>query len=180
MLTGLSEDCLYADVYVPAAPPPPGGYPVMLFFYGGSWTYGGASFPLYDGETDVALMKDVILVASNYRLNVFGYLAGDELLAESADKSVGNYVSGPRRARARGKQGVARNAVVRCLSGAPRALLERRAARCVHHTAHGRWSAPRISHCLPQKIVTRGASRLHLSFPRAPRACRDSRTSAPS
>ena len=94
MLTGLSEDCLYADVYVPAAPPPPGGYPVMLFFYGGSWTYGGASFPLYDGETDVALMKDVILVASNYRLNVFGFLAGDELLAESADKSVGNYVSG--------------------------------------------------------------------------------------
>jgi para-nitrobenzyl esterase len=90
-LTGLSEDCLYADVYVPAAVPPPGGYPVMLFWYGGSWTYGGASFPLYDGETDVALMKDVILVAANYRLNVFGYLAGDELLAESADKSVGNY-----------------------------------------------------------------------------------------
>jgi para-nitrobenzyl esterase len=78
-------------VYVPAAPAPPGGFPVMIFWYGGSWTYGGASFPLYDGETDVALMKDVILVAANYRLNVFGYLAGDELLAESADKSVGNY-----------------------------------------------------------------------------------------
>lgn len=36
-------------------------------------------------------MKDVILVASNYRLNVFGYLSGDELLAESPDGSVGNY-----------------------------------------------------------------------------------------
>ena len=63
----------------------------MLFFFGGSFTYGGASFPLYDGETDVALMKDVILVATNYRLNVFGFLAGDELQAESGDGSVGNY-----------------------------------------------------------------------------------------
>ena len=91
ILTGLGEDCLNLDIYVPNKAAPPGGFPVMLFFYGGSFTYGGASFPLYDGETDVALMKDVILVSANYRLNVFGFLAGDELQAESGDGSVGNY-----------------------------------------------------------------------------------------
>lgn len=63
----------------------------QVFFYGGSFSYGGASFPLYDGETDVALMKDVILVATNYRLNAFGFLAGDLLKRESTDGSVGNY-----------------------------------------------------------------------------------------
>ena len=79
------------DIYVPNTAPPAGGFPVMTFFFGGSFTYGGASFPLYDGETDVALMKDVILVAVNYRLNAFGFLAGDLLKAESGDGSVGNY-----------------------------------------------------------------------------------------
>ncbi len=80
------------NIYVPAnSTPPAGGYPVMLFFYGGSFTFGGASFPLYDGITDVALVHDVILATTNYRLNVFGYLAGDDLRAESPDGSVGNY-----------------------------------------------------------------------------------------
>ena len=63
----------------------------MMFFYGGSFTFGGASFPLYDGDQDVVLSEDVILVATNYRLNVFGFLAGDELRAENADGMTGNY-----------------------------------------------------------------------------------------
>lgn len=92
ILTGLSEDCLYLNIYVPSnSTPPPGGYPVMLFFYGGSYEYGGASFPLYDGITDIALVHDVILVATNYRLNSFGFLAGDLLRNESVDGSVGTY-----------------------------------------------------------------------------------------
>jgi para-nitrobenzyl esterase len=91
ILTGLSEDCLYLNVYAPNKAPPAGGFPTMLFWYGGSSTYGGASFPLYDGITDIALAQDAILVTSNYRLNVFGYLAGDALKAESPDGAVGNY-----------------------------------------------------------------------------------------
>jgi para-nitrobenzyl esterase len=91
ILGGISEDCLYLNIYVPNKTPPPGGFPVMLFWYGGSFTYGAATFPLYDGETDVALTKDVILVTSGYRLGVFGFLAGDELRDESSDSSVGNY-----------------------------------------------------------------------------------------
>ena len=91
ILSGMSEDCLNLNIYIPTKTPPPGGFPVIVFWYGGSFTYGGASFPLYDGVTDVALMEDVILVAANYRLAVFGFLAGDELRSESPDGSVGGY-----------------------------------------------------------------------------------------
>lgn len=64
---------------------------MMLFWYGGSWEFGASGFPLYDGEKDVHLVEDVIVATSNYRLNAFGFLAGDDLLAESPDGSVGNY-----------------------------------------------------------------------------------------
>ena len=41
ILTGVGEDCLNMDIYVPNnSTPPPGGYPVMLFWYGGSFTFG--------------------------------------------------------------------------------------------------------------------------------------------
>jgi para-nitrobenzyl esterase len=63
----------------------------MSFFYGGAFSNGGGSFPLYDGVTDISLVNDVILVTSNYRLNSFGFLSGDELRAESGDGSVGTY-----------------------------------------------------------------------------------------
>ena len=91
ILSGMSEDCLNANIYIPSKPAPPGGFPVIVFWYGGSFTFGGASFPLYDYVTDVSMVEDVILIAANYRLSVFGFLAGDELKAESADGSVGVY-----------------------------------------------------------------------------------------
>jgi hypothetical protein len=37
IFTGTDEDCLNLNVYAPSAPPPAGGYPIMLFFYGGSF-----------------------------------------------------------------------------------------------------------------------------------------------
>ena len=93
IFTGTAEDCLNLNIYAPAAAPPPGGYPVMLFWYGGSFTYGSAGFPLYDGFFEVSLLKNTIVVAANYRLGVLGFLAGDELKAESTDGSVGTYGS---------------------------------------------------------------------------------------
>jgi para-nitrobenzyl esterase len=65
----------------------------MLFWYGGSFTYGSAGFPLYDGFFEVSLLKDTIIVAANYRLGVLGFLAGDELKAEAPDGAVGTYGS---------------------------------------------------------------------------------------
>jgi para-nitrobenzyl esterase len=91
IFTGTSEDCLNLNIYAPSAPPPAGGYPVMVFWYGGSFTYGSAGFPLYDGWFDVSLLESTVIVASNYRLGVLGFLAGDALRAEAPDGSVGTY-----------------------------------------------------------------------------------------
>lgn len=67
----------------------------MLFFYGGSWDYGSAGFPLYDGAFDEAIYEGLndkaIIMSVNYRLNVFGFLASDALRADGPDGSVGNY-----------------------------------------------------------------------------------------
>jgi carboxylesterase type B len=89
----MEEDCLSLNVYVPSGnrTAPPGGWPIMLFWYGGSWEMGAAGFPLYDADADVQLMEDIIFASSNYRENAMGFLAGDDLRAESPDGSVGNY-----------------------------------------------------------------------------------------
>ena len=63
----------------------------MVFFYGGSFTYGSAGFPLYDGWFDVSLLENTIVIAANYRLGVLGFMAGAALRSESADGSVGTY-----------------------------------------------------------------------------------------
>ena len=86
-LSAVSEDCLYLNVWLPTATPPPGGYPVMLFFYGGSWELGSAMFPLYGGKHLASL--GVIAVAANYRLNEFGFLGADAL--RGSDNATGNF-----------------------------------------------------------------------------------------
>jgi para-nitrobenzyl esterase len=91
IFTGTDEACLNLNIYAPSKAPPPSGFPIMLFWYGGSFTYGSAGFPLYDGWFDVSLTNDTIVIASNYRLGVFGFLAGDALRNESPDGSVGTY-----------------------------------------------------------------------------------------
>jgi carboxylesterase type B len=75
MTTGLSEseDCLYLNVFTPAsnsskAEPKT----VMVWIFGGALQFGSASVPTYDG-TSFAANQDVVLVAINYRTNVFGF-----------------------------------------------------------------------------------------------------------
>ncbi|PVI01918.1 alpha/beta-hydrolase [Periconia macrospinosa] len=67
-----SEDCLYLNVYAPASPAPPGGRAVMFWIYGGGLFAGYASHPMYDGS-HFAAFEDVIVVAANYRTNIFGF-----------------------------------------------------------------------------------------------------------
>jgi para-nitrobenzyl esterase len=79
-----SEDCLYLNVTVPAAPPPdPAGYPVLVWVHGGGYVQGtGPGVPVGDG---VALARRGLAVVSfNYRLGALGFLhladvAGDDL-----------------------------------------------------------------------------------------------------
>lgn len=81
-----SEDCLYLNVWAPAAKGP---FPVLVYFYGGGFVAGDASEPRYDGESMAA--QGIVAITVNYRLGIFGFLAHPELSAEAPYKASGNY-----------------------------------------------------------------------------------------
>ncbi|HET8737674.1 MAG TPA: carboxylesterase family protein [Pricia sp.] len=85
---GVSEDCLYLNVWTPAQRNTK-DLPVLVYFYGGGNVAGDASEYRYDGES--MAKKGVVVVTPNYRLNVFGNLAHPDLSAESPYKASGNY-----------------------------------------------------------------------------------------
>jgi para-nitrobenzyl esterase len=91
---GESEDCLTVNIYAPS-PSARGttntSYPVLLWYYGGSFDMGAGGFPLYDGWPLVNATRDTIIVTMNYRVSTMGWLAGDPLRADSPDGSVGNW-----------------------------------------------------------------------------------------
>ncbi|KAF2428248.1 alpha/beta-hydrolase, partial [Tothia fuscella] len=71
-----SEDCLKLNVYVPTSSKSidanGGGLNVMVWLYGGGLQYGWVGNELYDGAS-LAGNQDLIVVAPNYRTNVFGF-----------------------------------------------------------------------------------------------------------
>jgi para-nitrobenzyl esterase len=85
---GLSEDCLYLNVWTPAKRNIK-DLPVLVYFYGGGFAAGDASEPRYDGES--MAKKGIVVVTANYRLNIFGFFAHPELSAEAPYKGSGNY-----------------------------------------------------------------------------------------
>lgn len=85
---GVSEDCLYLNVWTPAKRNTK-DLPVLVYFYGGGNVAGDASEPRYDGES--MAKKGVVVVTCNYRLNIFGFLIHPELTAEAPYKASGNY-----------------------------------------------------------------------------------------
>lgn len=85
---GLSEDCLYLNVWTPAKRDTK-DLPVLVYFFGGGNVAGDASEPRYDGES--MAKKGIVAVTVNYRLNVFGFLAHPGLSAEASYKASGNY-----------------------------------------------------------------------------------------
>ncbi|MYM82698.1 carboxylesterase family protein [Duganella sp. FT50W] len=85
---GMSEDCLFLNVWTPAKSPKE-KLPVLVYFYGGGFAAGDGSEPRYDGESMAA--KGVVTLTINYRLNVFGFLAHPELTKEATHHSSGNY-----------------------------------------------------------------------------------------
>ena len=85
---GVSEDCLYLNVWTPAKRNTK-DLPVLVYFYGGGYVAGDASEPRYDGES--MAKKGIVVVTCNYRLNIFGFFAHPELSAESPYKASGNY-----------------------------------------------------------------------------------------
>ncbi len=85
---GMSEDCLYLNVWTPE-PSTAANLPVLVYFYGGGFIGGDGSEPRYDGAA--MAQRGIVAVTVNYRLNVFGYFAHPELRAESPHGSSGNY-----------------------------------------------------------------------------------------
>ena len=84
----LSEDCLYLNVWT-GAPSASERRPVMVYFFGGAFTEGAGSVPLYDG--DALARKGAVVVTMNYRLGPYGFFVHPALTAESPHKASGNY-----------------------------------------------------------------------------------------
>ncbi|MBO0357516.1 carboxylesterase family protein [Hymenobacter sp. BT186] len=85
---GVSEDCLYLNVWTPAKAGQK-GLPVLVYFYGGGFQAGDGSEPRYDGES--MARRGIVAVTVNYRLGVFGFMAHPELSKESPNQASGNY-----------------------------------------------------------------------------------------
>jgi para-nitrobenzyl esterase len=85
---GMSEDCLYLNVWTPAKS---GNekLPVLVYFYGGGAVAGDGSEPRYDGEN--MAQRGIVSVTMNYRLGVFGFLSLPELTSESPYHGSGDY-----------------------------------------------------------------------------------------
>jgi para-nitrobenzyl esterase len=88
---GMSEDCLYLNIWTPAtaAQSATDRLPVLVYFYGGGFAAGDGSEPRYDGDS--MARKGIVAITVNYRLNVFGFFAHPELSKESPHHSSGNY-----------------------------------------------------------------------------------------
>lgn len=83
-----SEDCLYLNVWTPAADAG-AALPVMVWYHGGGHNAGAGSPRIFDGAA--LARRGVVLVTLNYRLGPFGFLAHPALTAESPRASSGNY-----------------------------------------------------------------------------------------
>ncbi len=84
-----AEDCLHLNMWTPGDAKPGDKLPVLVWIYGGAFTGGSASSPIYAG--DALAKKGVIYVAINYRLGVFGFLAHPDLTKESGHNASGDW-----------------------------------------------------------------------------------------
>jgi para-nitrobenzyl esterase len=84
-----SEDCLYLNVWRPAARPAEIRLPVLVWIYGGGFVVGGASEPLQDGATFAR--QGLIVVSFNYRLGRFGFFGFPALTHDHPKEPHGNY-----------------------------------------------------------------------------------------
>lgn len=84
-----TEDCLFLNVWRPAAPAASPA-PVLFFIHGGGNVQGSGSEFVYDGA-HLASRQGVVVVTLNYRLGALGFLAQPFLDAESPRRVSGNY-----------------------------------------------------------------------------------------
>lgn len=85
---GISEDCLYLNIWTPARTMDE-RLPVLIYFNGGGFVAGSGSEPRYAGLS--MARRGVISVTANYREGIFGFFSHPELSAETPHKGSGNY-----------------------------------------------------------------------------------------
>ena len=85
---GISEDCLYLNVWSPAKSANE-KLPVLVYFYGGGFAAGDGSENRYDGEN--MAKKGIVTLTVNYRLGIWGFFSHPELTKESPNHASGNY-----------------------------------------------------------------------------------------
>lgn len=78
---GMSEDCLFLNVWTRGKPGDGKKRPIMVWLHGGGYVTGSGSSHGYDGSR-LAERGDVVVVTLNHRLNAFGY---SHLAQASAD-----------------------------------------------------------------------------------------------
>ncbi|OHF02886.1 hypothetical protein CORC01_01644, partial [Colletotrichum orchidophilum] len=90
-----SEDCLFVNIWTPV--PKEGEankkWPVQLWIHGGWFQMGDPSQEPGMDATELITTGglNAVVVAIGYRLNVFGFLAGNDLLQESNGEAGGNF-----------------------------------------------------------------------------------------
>src|SRR5437762_127260 len=84
-----SEDCLFINIWRPAAVAADAKLPVMVWIHGGAFVFGSGSSPDFSGEQFAR--QGVILITFNYRLGRLGFFAFPALSKEHPEEPKGNY-----------------------------------------------------------------------------------------
>ncbi|MDQ6872416.1 MAG: carboxylesterase family protein [Gemmatimonadota bacterium] len=86
---GVSEDCLYLNVWTRSIDPHATPRPVMVWIHGGGFFAGFGGEERHNGAR--LAQKGAVVITLNYRLGAFGFLAHPALAAESPHHAAGNY-----------------------------------------------------------------------------------------
>ncbi len=86
---GVSEDCLYLNVWTNSLDKNASRRPVMVWIHGGGFFAGFGGEERHNGAR--LAQKGAVVVTVNYRLGAFGFLAHPAFAAESPHHSAGNY-----------------------------------------------------------------------------------------
>ena len=86
---GVSEDCLYLNVWTNSLDTRASRRPVLVWIHGGGFWAGFGGEERHNGAP--LAKKGAVVVTLNYRLGPFGFLAHPALAAESPHHAAGNY-----------------------------------------------------------------------------------------
>jgi len=86
---GISEDCLYLNIWAPPESSAGDDLPVIVWIYGGGFGVGSAAMRMYGGES--LAQKGAVYASIAYRVGALGFMAHPELTAESPHRTSGNY-----------------------------------------------------------------------------------------